>query len=107
MRLLAPTAGAPWNGPKTVTRTLTVTNQHGLHLRRCSAIVALVGRHLAKVMIQKGSQFANAASIFDLLSLAATEGTELVLSATGPEAEEALEAVVGLFTCRTELACCQ
>ena len=106
MLLLAPTAGAPRNGPKAITRTLTVTHQHGLHLRPCSAIVAAVGRHLAKVMIQKGSQIANAASIFDLLTLAATQGTELVLTATGPEAEEALKAVVGLFDSKTELACC-
>jgi phosphocarrier protein HPr len=106
MLLLAPTADAHRNGPKSVTRTLTVTHQHGLHLRPCSAIVTAVGRHLAKVVIQKGSQFADAASILDLLSLAATQGTELVLTATGPEAEEALESVVGLFSCKTELACC-
>ena len=79
----------------------------GLHLRPCSAIVNTVSRHLAKVMIQKGSQVADAASILDLLSLAATQGTELVLSATGAEAEEALEAVAGLFSGKTELACCR
>ena len=56
--------------------------------------------------IQNGTQFANAGSVMDLLLLAATQGTKLVLSATGPEAEEALEAVVGLFTCRTEPVCC-
>jgi phosphotransferase system HPr (HPr) family protein len=104
--LLAPTAGVPRNEPKAISRTLTVTHQQGLHLRPCSAIVATVGRHLAKVMIQKGSQIANAASIFDLLLLAATQGTELILTATGPEAEEALEAVVGLFDSQSELACC-
>ena len=106
MLLLTHTAGIPRNGPKIVTRTLRVTHQHGLHLRPCSAIVAAVGRHLAKVMIQKGSQIANAASIFDLLTLAATQGTELVLTATGAEAEEALAAVVDLFDCKPELVCC-
>jgi phosphotransferase system HPr (HPr) family protein len=106
MFLLALTADAHWNGPKAITRTLMVTHQLGLHLRPCSAIVTTVGRHLAKVMIQKGSQFADAASILDLLTLAATQGTELVLTATGPEAEQALEAVAGLFSCETELAGC-
>jgi phosphotransferase system HPr-like phosphotransfer protein len=57
-------------------------------------------------MIQKGSQFADAANVLDLLSLAATHGTELVLTATGPEAEEALEAVAGLFASRIDLADC-
>jgi phosphotransferase system HPr (HPr) family protein len=103
MLLLAPTADA--HGPKSATRTLRVTHQQGLHLRPCSAIVTIVGRHLAKVMIQKGRQFADAASVLDLLSLAATQGTELVLTATGAEAEEVLEAVAGLFSCRTGLSC--
>jgi phosphotransferase system HPr (HPr) family protein len=104
MLLLATTAAAHGNDPQAVSQTLRVTHQHGLHLRPCSAIVTAVGRHLAKVRIQKGSQFADAASILDLLSLAATQGTELVLTATGPEAEEALQAVVGLFACKTALA---
>jgi phosphocarrier protein HPr len=56
--------------------------------------------------IQKGAQSVNAGSVMDLLTLAATQGTELVLTATGPEAVEALEAVVGLFDSETELACC-
>ena len=48
----------------------------------------------------------NADSIFDLLSLAATRGTELILSATGPDAQEALDAVVRLFAEESELAHC-
>jgi phosphotransferase system HPr (HPr) family protein len=104
--LLAPTTDPHWTVPKAITRTLTVTHQLGLHLRPCSAIVLTVGRHLAKVTIQKGSQLADAASILDLLMLAAPQGTELVLSATGPEAEKALEAVAGLFDSKIDLADC-
>ena len=104
MLLLAPIADARKNAPKDATRTVRVTRQEGLHLRPCSAIASTVSKHQAKVTIQNGTQSANATSIFDLLSLAATQGTELVLFATGTEAEEALDAVVGLFSCRTELA---
>ena len=46
------------------------------------------------------------AACFELLSLAATRGTELVLSASGPDAWEALEAVAGLFAGEPELAHC-
>ena len=88
MFLLAPTADAHWNVPKAITRTLTVTHQLGLHLRPCSAIVATVGRHLAKVTIQKGSQFADAASILDLLMLAAPQGTELLFERHRPRSGE-------------------
>ena len=106
MLLLAPIADVHETVPKAVTRTVRVTRQEGLHLRPCSAIASTVGRHQAKVTIQNGTQSANAESVMDLLLLAATQGTELVLFATGPEAEEALEAVVGLLDSQPELACC-
>jgi phosphocarrier protein len=78
-------------------RTVVVTNRDGLHARPCSAIVDTVGRHRANVTVQKGSQAVDASSILDLMSLAASQGTELVLSATGPDAVEVLEALVRLF----------
>ena len=88
---------------ETCTRTVTVTNVDGLHVRPCVAIVKTVSRHQANVTIQKGAQSVNAGSVMDLLLLAATQGTELVLTATGAEAEEALAAVVGLFDSKPEL----
>jgi phosphocarrier protein len=48
-------------------------------------------------MVRKGAQSVDAASILELLTLAASHGTELVLSATGVESQEALDAVAGLF----------
>jgi len=78
-------------------RTVVVTNRHGLHARPCSAIVDMVGRHRANVTVQKGSQTVDGASVLDLMTLAASRGTELVLSATGPDAAEVLEALDHLF----------
>ncbi|MBC8869210.1 MAG: HPr family phosphocarrier protein [Planctomycetes bacterium] len=78
-------------------RTVVVSNHHGLHTRPCSAIVDVVGRHRANVTVQKGSQTVDASSILELMSLAASQGTELVLSATGHDAAEVLEALVHLF----------
>ena len=78
-------------------RTVVVTNRHGLHARPCLAIVNTVGRYQAKVTVQKGRQTVDASSVPNLMSLAATQGTELVLSASGPDAAEVLEALVRLF----------
>lgn len=89
---------------ETATRTVLVTNRHGLHMRICSAIVKAMGKYRANVTIRKGSQAVNAASMFDLLLLAAPQGTELVLSARGPEAEVALEVVAGVLGAEPELA---
>jgi phosphotransferase system HPr (HPr) family protein len=74
-----------------------VTNRDGLHTRPTVVIVNTVGRYRAKVTIRKGSQAGDASSAIDVLSLAATQGTELVLSATGPDAVEVLEALDRLF----------
>ena len=82
---------------ETATRTVKVNDERGLHFRPCSAIVDTVGKHQAKMIVQKGSQSTSAASILGLISLEAVPGTELVLSATGAEAQEALDAVAGLF----------
>jgi phosphocarrier protein HPr len=79
------------------TRTVVVTNRHGLHARPCSTIVNAVGRHQANVTIQKDNRTVDASSVLDLMTLAATQGTELVISATGPETAEVMEALVRLF----------
>lgn len=86
-----------------LTRTVNITNPHGLHVRPCLAIVNTVRRHNAEVTVQKNGQTANASSILDLMSLAATQGTELVLSAKGPNATEALDALARLFANEFEI----
>jgi len=73
------------------TRTVVVTNRHGLCAHPCSAIVNTVGRYDAKVTIHKQDQAVEATSVLALMALAATYGTELLLTATGREAEQVLE----------------
>jgi phosphocarrier protein len=61
------------------------------------AIVNTVRRHNAEVTVQRNHQTVSAASILELMSLAATQGTELVLSAQGPDAQAALDSLTHLF----------
>ena len=56
------------------------------------------------MMVQKGGQSVNATSILGLLSLAALSGTELILSARGAEADEAVDALASLFCEEFEMA---
>lgn len=88
---------------ETSTRTVTVTNRHGLHARPSVVIVNTVRKYDARVTVRGNGQYADAASILDLLSLGATQGTELVLSASGPQAEEALNALGHLFDVEFEV----
>ena len=66
--------------PETSTRTVTVTNRHGLHARPSVIIVKTVQKYDAQVTIRRGNQIVDAASILDLLSLGAAtrHGTYLV-----------------------------
>ena len=79
------------------TRTVTVTNRHGLHARPAVVIVKTVRKYDARVTIQRGGQIVEADSILDLLSLGAAQGTQLLLSAKGPQAEKVIEALAQLF----------
>jgi len=48
-------------------------------------------------------EVASAARILELMSLGAAQGTELTLSAEGPDAEQALEALATLFAHEFEI----
>ena len=56
-----------------------------------------VRRFKSKVEIRKQNEVVDAGNILELLTLCATQGTELLLTAKGPDAEEALNAVVEEF----------
>jgi phosphotransferase system HPr (HPr) family protein len=66
-------------------------------MRKCLAIVQLVGKLQARVTIQKDDKCEDAASILGLMMLAAEQGEQIQLSATGPDAEEAIRAIIELL----------
>ena len=82
---------------KAVTRTVLVSNPTGLHARPSVAIASTVKKFQAKVEIRRGNQVVNAGDVLQLLTLGAPQGTELVLMAKGPDAEQVLDAIEGLF----------
>ena len=79
------------------TRRVTVTHAPGLHARPCLAIVNLVRRFQAKVKIASGDREADAGEILEIMSLGAPQGTEVTLSARGPDADRALDALEALI----------
>jgi phosphotransferase system HPr (HPr) family protein len=82
---------------KSATRTVVVSNPTGLHARPSVAIAATVKKYQATVEIRRGNQTVNAGDVLQLLTLGAPQGTELVLMAKGPDAEEVLTALESLF----------
>jgi phosphotransferase system HPr (HPr) family protein len=82
------------------TRKVVVLNPAGLHARPSLAVVQTVRRCQSKVEVRTPRQSVDAGDILQLLGLGAAQGTELVLSASGPDAEEVLNQLVDLFANR-------
>lgn len=80
-----------------IQRKVLVTNPNGLHMRPSAQFVQLAEQFQSSVVVRTDSREANGKSIWDLLGLAAEEGTELTLEADGPDASDALEALTALL----------
>jgi phosphocarrier protein HPr len=81
----------------TCTREVVVKLENGLHLGPSSQIVQLAQKFGSQLSIRKGEKTVDGKSMLDLLTLAAEHGTVLVLEARGPDAPQAVEAIVALF----------
>jgi len=78
-------------------RTVIVINPQGLHARPADLIVKAANRFQSKVEIIKGHERVDAKSILAIFTLAALAGTELVVEADGPDAQDAVQALCELF----------
>ena len=76
---------------------IIVTNSLGLHARPAASVVQTALRFQSDVFVEMDSRRVNAKSIMGLLTLAAAQGTRLIVVANGPDAEEVITAVRELF----------
>lgn len=77
-------------------RQVVVTNPQGLHARPADMFVKVAQQFPCLVEVVKGNERVDGKSILDILTLAAVEGTTLSIEATGDNAQQAVEALVGL-----------
>jgi|WetSurMetagenome_2_1015567.scaffolds.fasta_scaffold612831_2 phosphocarrier protein HPr len=74
-----------------------VSNSFGIHARPASLIAQTASRFKADVRLEKDGASANAASIMNVMMLAAAYKSTVVIKANGPEEKQAIEALVELF----------
>jgi phosphocarrier protein HPr len=79
-----------------VSRELPIINKRGLHARASAKFVQTVERFSAEVWVTKGSETVGGNSIMGLMMLSAGPGTTIVVSAIGPEAQAAIDAITEL-----------
>lgn len=75
---------------------VTISNRLGLHARPAMSLVDTASGFSSDIKITKDSQVVDAKSIMQLMMLAATKGTELQITAEGPDADNAIAAITAL-----------
>jgi phosphocarrier protein HPr len=89
-------------GEDTVFGTATICNERGLHARAAASFVKLAGTFDAEISVSKRDQTVSGLSILGLMMLAAGPGSEIHISATGPEAREGMEALCRMVEAKFE-----
>jgi phosphotransferase system HPr (HPr) family protein len=84
----------------TVSRQIIVSNKLGLHARPAMQFVDAANQFKSNVIVRKGGEEpgeADGKSVMQMIILAATEGTPLLIEADGEDAEQAVEKLAELF----------
>ena len=77
----------------TLTRRVIVNNPQGLHMRPGEMFVRLASQFEAKIEVINDTLRVDGKSLLEVFTLGAVQGTELDIEASGPDAEEALDAL--------------
>ncbi len=85
---------------ESATASVAIQNKLGLHIRPSRQFSAVAKSWEANVTVRNQDRTASADSQLDLLMLLASHGTILEISATGPQANEAVDALVKLVNDR-------
>jgi phosphocarrier protein HPr len=88
------------SGPTGVGSQLEIKNRLGLHARAAALIVQAVAKFDAEITVTKDDQSVNGKSILGLMMLAAGPGSFIDVSAQGPDAQAALDAITALVDAR-------
>jgi phosphocarrier protein len=79
-----------------ISRSVTVTNQLGLHARAAARFVHLATRFTSQIRVGRDAKVMDGKSIMGILLLAAARGTTLTISADGADEASAVEALTQL-----------
>jgi phosphocarrier protein len=81
-----------------LSREIPITNKRGLHARASAKFVQMVERFNAEITVSRNGETVGGTSIMGLMMLAAGIGTSIEVTAKGPEAQAALDAITQLVT---------
>ncbi len=79
-----------------VERTVQIVNRQGLHARPAAEIVKLASKFKSDITMVREDLEVNGKSIMGVMMLAAEFGSTLLVRASGPDADEAVNAIAEL-----------
>jgi phosphocarrier protein HPr len=80
-----------------IERTLRIKNKLGLHARAAVKFVNTANRFMADVRVVKDGSAIDGKSIMGILTLAATQGTDIVIRLTGEDETAAAQSLAELI----------
>jgi phosphocarrier protein len=81
-------------------RNVTIVNRLGLHARAAAKFVNVAKAFTSTIRIGIGDRRVDGKSIMSVMLLAASQGTQVILSADGTDEIEAVEAIAALIADR-------
>ncbi len=82
------------------TRHFLIINSRGLHARASAKFVKCAEQFDAEILVSRDSQTVPGTSIMGLMMLAATPGSSIQVTAAGPQAIAALDALGALIAAK-------
>ena len=79
-----------------IVREIPIVNMRGLHARASARFVQTVDPFNAEVTVSRCGETVGGTSIMGLMMLAAGQGSSITVTARGPDAQAAIDAIVAL-----------
>jgi len=81
-------------------RSVEIVNKNGLHARPAAEIVKLSSKFQCEITIVRDDLEVNGKSIMGVMMLAAEFGSNILVRANGPDAEQAVNAIADLVAAK-------
>jgi phosphotransferase system HPr (HPr) family protein len=82
---------------RSLKQRVLITNPEGFHMRPVTAFAQKAAAFASNVAVSRDGRTVNGKSPWDMMLMLSPQGTELELEVDGPDADEALEALVALL----------
>lgn len=89
---------AKWFSTNRETREMVLLNKYGMHVRPAGLFAKVAARFNADVQVEKDGNVVSGKSIMALMTLEATCGSRLRVTADGPQAREVLDELMALVS---------